>query len=96
MAKYVTKKPRYVGGKYIFASFQHPAIIDLPDGAKPAPDLVPYNGGEVQGEALIPAHNPQGMRPPPTAAQRFSQPKPDETEGKPAKGKGRNSDSSPL
>lgn len=80
MPKFITKKPRYVaqvgkGLEYVFASIEHPVVIELPDDAKPAPDLEPYNDGDdVKGEQLKPAFNPIGMRAPPSAAQVASQP----------------------
>lgn len=61
MAKFITKRAAYIGGEYVFADLEHPAVIELPDDAKPAPHLIPYGGGEVKGDKLQPAFNPRGQ-----------------------------------
>lgn len=57
MPKYLTKQPRYIGGEYIHASPEEPAIVELPEGTKPALGMEPYKGGDVVGETLKPAFN---------------------------------------
>lgn len=71
--KYLTTSPRYIGGKYIDASPEKPAIVEVPDGVKPDSRLIELDkDGKPVGYQKPKAHFAEkkgGAAP--TAAQHF-------------------------